>query len=1055
MPGWGSELWGVDEWGSQHTGIPLHIPTSAEFISADVSNTQLSPFLDYIEVAANQGYPYIAYDSITTRLSFSSADAFTAAEILVSASNTWTFEANIQPISLPPTFADLNLTRVFLGAFYSQGYGGGIAISKQGIAIVNTLTDEAYAIPGSMNVIPEGTDLYTIRLVVAKGMMYVYITPTSLLPVTGHILKYTTDALESPVGANDGVLIDLQGSSSQTVSIVAQAIRFNGHEALIPFKRPVAIPGPDQSVAVNTTATYDGSASYDPQGLPLTYAWSLVGTPSGSVFSISGVGSIASPNVLLGGSSDTFSKENAPLLQPGDTVVLSDGSQCTVAVGSPAMWEITPTSNGRYVRVSGIWQDDRIAVVETLPSIVGPVSWTIYHTSTYFNDSTLVTATAIPDQNGVYTVQLVVYDGTLYSLPVVAMTEVTTTTITFGVIPDVSWIWFHLTDFMNMLEDIETVEKVWSGFAQGAANVLLMAWQIDYNKSLKDIQSVFQKRWLSYSLILGQDPNATVDWNSMLVESTVIQWTMSIGNRFETACRFDIEDKLTGKHVKAWANTFVQTDAPSGQDWNYGRLLLYQFYQLWDAIRGPYGLYDYTRELFVERATHYTIIFDGWYLPAGAPIDQSIESIPRLQERIDGATGYLSQYSDFDIVDLVYQAFSAPNVRVVPDPIARCAILKNPYTPNDPSNPTMPDELWAEVTYVDNKPTIEANFGRLVELTVADYSKVTSNTDYRAAVRGLWYAYFRGPSLYTVQIGTQILLGMPFAEEEGIVESIDLTFSATQGRMLLRDAANATTVRSYVFEFLPDPSLPREASIAVNANTKKTIAVGDVVAQFEPLSNGIQVLDYLKPDSTWPGAYLGLIKEIEKLFSFLVRANVDTFSHPDLTFALQFVKNIKPHYTKMLFVLLKQIFENGPIIVTDHNTIQVNKLTVTSADQRNIGGFRWDDNIAGNPFPLPFIGEDDGRTLHSYDALIEDQFLHDQPEMFPHDRSSVLASVTFVAPFMFSYDSIWAYDDGGGTDILPLSGPNSDLPAPYGPLVGVILYDTTYPAGTYSRQWWL
>ena len=75
--------------------------------------------------------------------------------------------------------------------------------------------------------------------------------------------------------------------------------------------------------------------------------------------------------------------------------------------------------------------------------------------------------------------------------------------------------------------------------------------------------------------------------------------------------------------------------------------------------------------------------------------------------------------------------------------------------------------------------------------------------------------------------------------------------------------------------------------------------------------------------------------------------------------------------------------------------------------------------------------------------------------MFPHDRSSVLASVTFVAPFMFSYDSIWAYDDGGGTDILPLSGPNSDLPAPYGPLVGVILYDTTYPAGTYSRQWWL
>jgi RHS repeat-associated protein len=74
------------------------------------------------------------------------------------------------------------------------------------------------------------------------------------------------------------------GTATDTVTITAELAN----------SPPLAAAGADRVVAVGTTVTVDGSASSDPDGDPLSFAWTLAERPAGSLAALSGSGATAS-----------------------------------------------------------------------------------------------------------------------------------------------------------------------------------------------------------------------------------------------------------------------------------------------------------------------------------------------------------------------------------------------------------------------------------------------------------------------------------------------------------------------------------------------------------------------------------------------------------------------------------------------------------------------------------------------------------------------------------------------------------------------------------------
>jgi len=241
-----------------------------------------------------------------------------------------------------------------------------------------------------------------------------------------------------------------------------------------------------------------------------------------------------------------------------------------------------------------------------------------------------------------------------------------------------------------------------------------------------------------------------------------------------------------------------------------------------------------------------------------------------------------------------------------------------------------PDRLWAELTYFSNDANIEANFGVLVGVTRDEINKRGVQAPYKTVVEGLMYALVKGPVQENLRLSAQILLGLPFALNSGVIIEINPSFrirpdgSPLYGRILVeaRDKNDKKIGITDVYLFpqgrqLPDPNnpggwisaTPNEAGIAINPATGVEYVVGDRVTKFSILSKGVDVSDYLS-DKTLTQTFVeqGTLEAlITQYHSFKLRINSDITTPSDIDLTTEFIKTAKPHYVKISAGLLKII----------------------------------------------------------------------------------------------------------------------------------------------------
>jgi hypothetical protein len=280
---------------------------------------------------------------------------------------------------------------------------------------------------------------------------------------------------------------------------------------------------------------------------------------------------------------------------------------------------------------------------------------------------------------------------------------------------------------------------------------------------------------------------------------------------------------------------------------------------------------------------------DNWrYLDPTS--SDTILSLPRLQDVITDPQELLYEGTDY-----VVEVFRDPNS--TSDAFSVMRFQEPPLEP-----------LWAEYVGYDEKH-IRNNFGINVGL------EDVSSDIYKARVRGLYYAYFQGPTLNAIRTGVHILIGLPIADVAGEVEGINPAYSGTLGLITVAG-------RDYLYP------------LAVGTD----LQVGDDVDLFEPLSRGVEITDYRKDPEWFVSTDL---HELQKYHHFRVSLNLDAFQLESLDLAGQFVDQIKPTWKQARYLVFKELSDN--VDITDALTLVVAlNLFDTICDQFVVA---YDDNI--------------------------------------------------------------------------------------------------------------
>lgn len=196
------------------------------------------------------------------------------------------------------------------------------------------------------------------------------------------------------------------------------------------------------------------------------------------------------------------------------------------------------------------------------------------------------------------------------------------------------------------------------------------------------------------------------------------------------------------------------------------------------------------------------------------------------------------------------------------------------------------DRMWAPLCQIDYRH-VQTTFGVLV-----DAQEDLSTPSYLTRVQGTWFALSNGAAYGNVHTGLQLAMGLPVALVDGVVLSLSETRDSL-GRLVSRSAiiVGDDSV-DYVHDLRADLPL-----------ISWTVAVGARVTKFQPLSDGIEVLDF-QSDPLWHERFVG-VSEMERWNSFGVFVALEALSGGgSIEDAVRFALRIKPTYTKLFIRFL-------------------------------------------------------------------------------------------------------------------------------------------------------
>lgn len=325
-----------------------------------------------------------------------------------------------------------------------------------------------------------------------------------------------------------------------------------------------------------------------------------------------------------------------------------------------------------------------------------------------------------------------------------------------------------------------------------------------------------------------------------------------------------------------------------------------------------------------------------------------------------------------------------------------------------------PLRLWSEVTYFDNQSAIESNFGILVGIRREDLERVGSGISYKNAVSGLMYALSRGPTISNLALSGHILVGLPFAQNNGVIKEINPEFrkredgSPLLGRILVEGRAknNSQTGITNIY-FYPQgrqlfdallgkwvPALPDFSGLAISPITGVDYAVGDSVTQFAPLSKGVKVQEYLITPDLFDNliAQGNVASQLQKYHSFRIVVNSDIITSTDTNLVAEFLKKAKAHYIRLTSAV-QQSLEDF-IDVEDFLTF-IRPLTF------------FESSDLGTPTAVKLEEDDDNGSMLSLDGIFYTRYLIGEDLETTQNSSTVHTAAGGLITARLSHTESW------------------------------------------------